>query len=341
MQQAPRVLLMNPIEEGQTYVVDVDPVISRHTGGKTKIGVFFPLGLTYIAAVLRENSIPVTILDPIPEGHTFESALAFAQRFDVVIIALAASNARGAYRFFSRLQGKTRILMGTHAAALADYILKNGYCDIVVRGEPEYTILESIKNQHALASVQGISYRSGNAVVKNPDRPTITDLDKLPFPARDLVDNTKYHIVSFPGRPTALVLTSRGCPFSCTYCATHLFYKRRRTVRSPEHVVREVEHIVTTYNITNIFFADDTFNIDEKRVLTICALLQEKKLPIQWLCLGRVDTMTEPMIRAMAAAGCKEILYGIESASPEVQRHTKKNITVQQMKQAVSLTLKA
>jgi len=340
MQKLPRVLLMNPIEEGQTYVVDVDPVVSRHTGGKTKIGIFFPLGMTSVAAVVRENGITVAILDPVPERYTFESALAFARDFDVIIITLAASNAQGAYRFLARLDDKTRILMGTHATALSSSILEHGYCDIVVRGEPEYTVLETIKNMENLSAVQGISYMREGRVIDNPDRPTITDLDALPLPARDLVDNKKYHLVSFPGRPTAMVLTSRGCPFNCTYCATHLFYKRRRNVRSTESVVREVEHIVHTYGITNIFFADDTFNIDEKRVVALCELLHEKKLPIQWLCLGRVDTMTENMIRAMARAGCREILYGIESASPEVQRQTKKNITVAQMKKAVFLTMK-
>ncbi len=341
MENAPRVLLMNPIEEGQDYVVDVDPVVSRHTGGKTKIGVFYPLGMTYVAAVLREHDIPVEILDPIPDGYTFESALAHAEGFDVIIMALAASNAGGAYRFFSPLKDKTRIFMGTHATALDVRILEEDYCDIIIRGEPELTALEAIRNLNNLADVEGVSFKNGSEVVRNPDRPLNRNLDDLPLPARDLVDNSKYHIVSFPGRPTAMVLTSRGCPFSCTYCATHLFYKHRRNVRSPEAVVNEVEHVVKTYGISNFFFADDTFNIGEKRVVEICDLLQERKLPIQWLCLGRVDTMTEPMIRAMARAGCKEILYGIESASPDVQEQTKKNITREQMTNTVSLTLKA
>ena len=76
---------MNPIEEGQNYVVDVDPVISRHTGGKTKIGMFPPLGMTYVAAILREHNIPVQILDPIPQGYSFQDALVYARNFDVII----------------------------------------------------------------------------------------------------------------------------------------------------------------------------------------------------------------------------------------------------------------
>ena len=150
---------MNPIEEGQNYVVDVDPVISRHTGGKTKIGMFPPLGMTYVAAVLREQGIPVQILDPIPQGYSFESALAYARNFDVIIITLAASNAQGSYRFFSYLKDKVRIFMGTHATALADYILEKGYCDIIVRGEPEYTTVETVQNVAHLEDVVGISYR--------------------------------------------------------------------------------------------------------------------------------------------------------------------------------------
>jgi radical SAM superfamily enzyme YgiQ (UPF0313 family) len=338
MPKYPTVLLMNPIEEGQDYVVDVDPVISRHTGGKTKIGMFPPLGMTSIAALLREKGIPVTILDPIPEGYSFKQALEFAQGFDVIIITLAASNAQGSYQFFSRLEGKVRIFMGTHATALSQHILEKGYCDIVVRGEPDYTTLETIRNFPNLKGVLGVSYRGEGRVVNNPDRPLIENLDDLPFPARDLVDNSKYRIVSFPGEPVAMVLTSRGCPFDCTFCATHLFYKRKRNVRSVENVVAEIEEIVGDYGINHIFLIDDTFTIGEKRVVSLCELLKERKLSIEWICLGRVDTVTGPMLNAMQKAGCKEIIYGVESASPAVLETTKKNITLEQMHNAVKMT---
>lgn len=338
MKNVPSVLLMNPIEEGQNYVVDVDPVISRHTGAKTKIGIFYPLGMTYIAAILRKHRIPVKILDPIPEGYGFEDALQYARNFDVIIITLAASNAQGAYRFFTYLKDKVRVFLGTHATALADYILAKGYCDIVVRGEPEYTVLETIRNLHSLENIAGISFSKEGKVWKNPNRPLIEDLDELPFPARDLVDNTKYHIVSFPNKPTALVLTSRGCPFECTFCASHLFYQRRRRVRSPEKVVLEVEEIVNKYGIDHLCFIDDTFTIGEKSVIHLCRLLQAKQLDLKWICLGRVDTVTEPMLHEMQKAGCQEIIYGIESASAAVLEKTKKNITLQQTERAVELT---
>jgi len=329
---------MNPIEEGQQYVVDVDPVISRHTGGKTKIGMFPPLGMTYVAAMLRKNNIAVTILDPVPQGYTFAEALNAARNFDVVIITLAASNAHGSYRFFAQLQDKVRIFMGTHATALSDYILQKGYCDIIIRGEPEYTTLETIQNLSHLDGIPGISFRKDGQVIKNPDRSLIENLDQLPFPARDLTENARYHIVSFPNNPIAMVLTSRGCPFECTFCATHLFYGRNRNVRSPENVVQEVEEIVTRYGIDHIFFIDDTFTIGEQRIMRLCELLQEKKLKIEWICLGRVDTVTEPMLRAMKKAGCKEIIYGIESASPVVLEKTKKKISIKQMAFAVKIT---
>jgi radical SAM superfamily enzyme YgiQ (UPF0313 family) len=335
---SPNVLLMNPIEEGQNYVVDVDPVISRHTGGKTKIGMFPPLGMTYIAATLREHNIPVQILDPIPQGYSFKDALAYARNFDVIIITLAASNAQGSYRFFSHLKDKVRIFMGTHATALSDYILEKGYCDIIVRGEPEYTTLETVQKLTHLEGVTGISYRKDSTVLKNADRPLIENLDDLPFPARDLVNNYHYRIVSFPGKPVAMVLTSRGCPFECVFCATHLFYQRKRNVRSVENVVQEVESIVRDFGINHIFFIDDTFTIGEKRVVALCRLIQERRIAIEWICLGRVDTVTEPMLTEMKNAGCKEIIYGIESASPAVLATTKKNITLEQMERAVTVT---
>ena len=207
-----------------------------------------------------------------------------------------------------------------------------------MRGEPEYTTLETIRNLSNLKGVLGVSYREEEKVVNNGDRPLIENLDDLPFPARDLVDNSRYRIVSFPGEPVAMVLTSRGCPFDCTFCATHLFYKRKRNVRSVENVVAEIEAIVRDYGINHIFLIDDTFTIGEKRVIALCELLQERKLAIEWICLGRVDTVTRPMLSAMQKAGCKEIIYGIESASPAVLETTRKNITLEQMHNAVKMT---
>jgi len=329
---------MNPIEEDQQYPVDVDAVISRHTGGRTKIGIFPPLGMMYVAAVLREHGIPVAIVDPIPKGYGFDEALRHARDFDVIIITLAASNAQGSYSFFSRLSGKVRIFMGTHATALVDMILDRQYADIVIRGEPEYSVLDTVQQLSRLERVVGISYQRDGRVFHNPDRATIENLDALPFPARDLVDNTRYHIVSFPDKPIALVLTSRGCPFACTYCATNLFYKRKRQVRSPENVVREVEDVVRTYGIDHIFFIDDTFTIGEQRVVHLCRLLQEKNPGIKWICLGRVDTVTAPMLEAMQRAGCREIIYGVESASPQVRAATGKDFTQEQIYSAVRMT---
>ena len=102
----------------------------------------------------------------------------------------------------------------------------------------------------------------------------------------------------------------------------------------------EVEDIINNYGINHIFFIDDTFTIGEKRVIALCKLLREKNLNIEWICLGRVDTVTEPMLAAMKRAGCKEIIYGIESASPAVLATTKKNITLEQMERAVRVTKK-
>jgi radical SAM superfamily enzyme YgiQ (UPF0313 family) len=103
-------------------------------------------------------------------------------------------------------------------------------------------------------------------------------------------------------------------------------------------VVQEVSEIVRDYGITHIFFIDDTFTIGEKRIIRLCELLETKNLKIEWICLGRVDTVTEPMLREMKKAGCKEVIYGIESASPTVLAKTKKNITREQMEMAVRIT---
>ncbi|MDP2939827.1 MAG: radical SAM protein [Candidatus Omnitrophota bacterium] len=332
-----KVLLLNPIKPGQDFNVNVDPVIIRHTGAQTKAGIFSPLGLMYIASILRNNKIEVKIIDPVPEGRSFESVLDIGKEFDIIIVPLATSNISGTIKLFDNLKGKIRVLIGTYATVISDQLLRENKCDIVVNGEAEMTLLELCKAEGSPKDIIGLSYIKDYKVIKNSDRPLIEDLDSLPFPARDLIDNNLYSDIFF-GKPTALVLTSRGCPYECSFCSVKFVYGRRLRVRSVKNIIEELEEIVFKYCIKNIFFIDDIFPVNEDRVIQICDAIIKHNLKISWVCNCHINLITKRMLEHMEKAGCKEIRYGIESASADILKGMKKNITPQQAIKVIRMT---
>jgi len=140
-------------------------------------------------------------------------------------------------------------------------------------------------------------------------------------------------------RSTNLV-SSRGCPYSCTFCFKDMWGHKWRG-RSPENIIREMELLYDTYNVNGFFFNDDTFVLDRERVLEFCRQLVDKKLKIVWYCNGRVNLMNEEMLAAMYEAGCHGIAYGIESGNQQVLDSMKKNETLDQVREVVAWTKQA
>ncbi len=334
-----KIILLNPIKRGQNFNVNVDAVIARHTGSRSKGGDFSPLGLTYIAALLRENGFDVRVLDPYPERIGFDKTIEICKEYDMVAMPLATLNASGAFELFENLKDKNRVFLGTYASSVADFLLAKGRCDIVAIGEPEESMLELCKSGGNPESIKGLFYYDGKNVVKNRARPLIENLDLLPVPARDLIRNELYSEVIF-GKPTALLLGARGCPFPCTFCATRLMYGKSVRERSVENITKELRDIIENHHLEHIFFIDDTFTITEKRVVELCDAIIASGLKFKWVCNGRVDRVTPVMLRAMKRAGCIEIRYGVESASKEVLKKIKKNISLDQVDYAIKETKK-
>ena len=296
-----------------------------------------PLGLAYLAAVVRNDSHDVSIFDS--QFQSRETILHSVTHADVVGITCMTCNFGRAAKLaedIKRSNPDTVVIMGGPHVTFRDQdALKNPSIDIVVRHEGEYTMVEVL---HALetgdlSSVQGITYRKKGTVKRNEERPFITDLDALPFPARDLLKTKKY----YTGGGMPRIISGRGCPHKCIFCAASSMWGHTVRLRSPGNVVDELEHIIETYKVGMVGFDDDTFTIVPDHTIGICEEIRERGLDIKWGCNVRVDTINEDMIKTMKKAGCFSFFVGVESGNQKTLDLMNKKITLQQIRRAVDL----
>ena len=201
----------------------------------------------------------------------------------------------------------------------------------MVRGEGEYTFLDFV-NGARIVDIRGLTYvNKRDEIVNNPDQEFIEDIDSLPFPSRDIyLNGTRYMDYGY-------IMTGRGCPFECTFCASKKVWKRHVRFRSPENVVEEIKHVHDKHGTKFFYFVDDTFTLDKNRTKKICELLVETDLDISWICDTRVDTIDEELLWLMKESGCVRVKIGVESGSERILKMVKKRITKKQVKEVVAL----
>ena len=309
----------------------------------------FSLGLGYLAAVLRDAGHEVNLLDPEPVGMDERQVADYVREREprLVGVSCATPNFRGARRIGQLVREVTPapiVLGGIHVSALPRETLKqNPQFDMAAIGEGEQTVRELCEALESdapdLSAVNGLMFRRDGEFVQTPPRQVIRDLDSLPFPARDLVDLNLYRpqVHLYRGRKSATLITSRGCPAGCTFCATHVTMGKRFRFHSAEYVVAEVELLARKYGVRDLVIVDDTFTIKKDRVRKICELLIQKNLKVGWFCFVRVNDASEELFRLMKRAGCYSVFFGVESADPQVLRNIKKGATVEQARQALRI----
>jgi len=211
--------------------------------------------------------------------------------------------------------------------------------DIIVRGEGEITleeVLSSLENEEPLDNILGISYKRDGKIVHNPVRPYIQDLDILKYPAREILDLGRYSRLKstyLHMSPMDTVLSSRGCPFNCTFCSSKLIWKRTYCKRLAETVVKEIKYLMDNFGTKSIYFREDLFTVPREWILKFCELV--KPLGIEWICESRVDTVDKEMLMAMKDAGCTGMWFGIESCSNTTLKLINKQITIEQAKETI------
>jgi anaerobic magnesium-protoporphyrin IX monomethyl ester cyclase len=299
---------------------------------------FPPLGLGYVAASLRREGFSVELVDC--TFLTWDEAIARVKRSQPDII--------GFYSMFS--MKKTSVEMARLLRRDCGLLVVGGplptfnptsyldVFDVAVLGEGEEAMVEvaeCFERGVDFSAVRGIAYRENREVRFTEARKFVGDLDCLPFPARDLFDNEaykRYYLGRF-GYSISPLITSRGCPFSCDFCSRPVFGQSFRK-RSTVNIVDEVEEIVRL-GYDRVWFADDCFTLNRGQVLGVCDELTKRGLRVGWECLSRVDTMDREVAGRMRAAGCVRVFFGIESGTDVVLSLMRKQITVEQARNAV------
>ncbi len=307
-----------------------------------------PLGLAYIGAVLERDGYDVTIIDAPILCESQEGVIKKLQSMkpDVIGVTSTTPNIGDSVSLITKIKQKmpdaVTVLGGCHITFMPEETM--GTCpaiDVGVIGEGEATMLElvrSIEGRRPLETVDGIAIRKGGKIRKTRPRRLIEDLDKLPFPARHLLPMDNYTALG-ERTPIGNVITSRGCPFRCIFCASSRLYGNTFRARSPENVYEEISELVDRYRINFFEFVDDTFTINKKRSFRLAELL--RKLDVSWAFGSRVDTVSSEILQAFRRAGALMFYMGIESASERVLRIMKKGITLGQVRSAISSAKKA
>jgi len=308
--------------------VAADIAILNSSLGLVSSGI--PIGPLMITAVLQENGFTVSFQD----YQTFQAAdKPSVERFlsfmdvpesliGISVMCTALPTVLGAVSRFKTLRPDTTVILGGPSPTDAPHEIMDSFpVDIIVRGEGEETIVEltrALKSGGALDSIKGITFRRDGRVLSTPDRPRIEDLDRLPLPAYEHVSFDDY------GRQ-ALIITSRGCPYRCSFCSSHSIWQRRMTYRGAEHVTRELKRLQG--EIDRYAYYDDTFVLDPQRAVALQRQVLDSGIGLPWSCSGRVNHMTRDFLTELRDLGCQEIFYGLESGSDRVLKLISKQFT--------------
>ncbi len=304
--------------------------------------IYLPINLAYLAAVLENAGYEIKVIDcpalKINHDKLREELASFGP--DLVGISSMTPTIVSAFlaaRAAKEACPNTKVVIGgLHATFMGEQILNDeAAVDFVVRAEGEETLPELIQNMNdpkGLRNVKGITFRSNKQIVRNPDRPCIEDLDALPRPAYKYFPLDMYRLF---GRRILPVVTSRGCPFTCSFCVTHKMYHNTFRMRSPKNVVDELEWLKNTFGAEAFSFYDDMLTYDKKRIYDICDDIKSRKINLPWDCQSRVNTISKEMVFKMAEAGCLEIFFGVETGSPQILKEMGKKTSIEQNEQAI------
>jgi anaerobic magnesium-protoporphyrin IX monomethyl ester cyclase len=326
--------------------VTAQALVGETASMKAVLNVIPPLGLAYLAAVLEENGHDARIYD-CSIGISLAELAGYLAEFQPGVVGITSTTptfphaCTTAEQVRQILPEAVIVLGGAHVSAVPDALAHECF-DVGVIAEGEMTMLELVTQIEEdglpdLSGIAGLVYRRDGEIHLTEPRGYIKDLDTIPPPARHLLPPLSAYSptpASYRKLPLAVLMTSRGCPYQCTFCDRKVFGNLTRG-HSPERVVAEVEEALHRYGAKEIRFFDDTFTYDKRRVLRICELFLEKDLHFPWTCLTRVGAVTKELLKTMKEAGCWQVLYGLESGDPRMLAALKKGHTVEQNEQAV------
>ena len=308
---------------------------------------FIPLGIGYLVAYLEAQQFEVSVIDyqakeMTKEELTNELSKTYPKIVGVSTSTLTYSSATDIVKTVKKKFPKSiTILGGPHVTVLDTQTMdETPEVDIIVRGEGEKTLLEiaeavSSQKIEKINNIKGITFRKQKKITRTTDRPFIKDLDEFPHPAFDHFDLNKYTI---SGKKYLPIITSRGCPFQCTFCLASKMCGTGFRMRSPKKVADELEWLRDVHKADIFAFYDDTFTFNMNRAYKICEEIKNRGLDLPWDCRTRVDRINPRILTKMREANCQLIHFGVESGNQKMLNLMKKGTTVEQNANGIKMT---
>ena len=331
----------------KTKIVLINPCYRYHNNAYREISIVPPLGIIRIATRLFNNGYQVSILDMLLDDIRPNEIDGFilSDKPDIVGIAMHfTSTANVCYEIARQLKkiGIRHVFVGgNHATFTRMQVIKNKYIDYVVCYQGEQTVLELVDiirqgNMECLAECRGIVFKKNKEIVVNEDR-AYEMIDESEIPAWHLIN-----IYRYTNENRWSINTSQGCPCACVFCSTTAFNKNK-CYMSVENIIKNIRKIIRIEGNKSFFlsFSDDAFTSNKNRIIALCNWLISEDIHIFWGCSTRVDLVDENLLTLMYKAGCRAILYGIESCSNEALKKIGKNINLTQAEKAIYMTKRA
>lgn len=312
-----------------------------------KVGLIFPnkdrkdktihVGLGYIASYAKSThtDIEFTILDT--RVATKKEVKRFYQTdfdiFGITVLSPVYHEVIEVFKLIRSIKPNTPICLGgAYVTTIMEEIFEETPADFAVYGEGEITfshLLDYLKSKVTLDQINGLMYKNGEKIITNPPREQIRDLDSIPYPAYELFKMDRY--------PMHRIVTSRGCPYKCVFCNSSSIWLGKWRKRDPGKIVDEIEYLIRNYKKKTFFFNDNSFNVDIKRVESLCKIILDKKLKFLWTTPVRVEIITKEIAHLMKKSGCYNVGIGIESANNSILEKMKKKNTIEDVKKGIRI----
>ncbi len=319
-----RTCLVNSINLGDWYQVGRENAIK-----------YMPMGLASLAATMEDNGLTASIIDFNYDIH--DGNLLIDDRFFVNAANLILEDSPGIVGFTTMCNSfhltlaiakeiklrspQTPIILGGPQASIVDEktLAVFPFVDMILRGEAENTLpylIETIIESGSLADIPGLTYRSNGCIERNPNPPIIENLDELPIPA--------YHLFPFEISAVATIDAGRGCPFSCNFCSTSKFWRRRSRLKSVNRIIEEAALLYKEYRVKHFSLLHDMLTVNRDWIYDLCSKIKTIGEDVSWSCSARPDCVNTEMLKTMADSGCDGIFYGVETGSPRMQKKSGK-----------------
>jgi radical SAM superfamily enzyme YgiQ (UPF0313 family) len=339
------------VRDPQFYAL---PAKTRARNGNIRVMGFPPIGIMSLSSVVKRAGHECVMFDQANPDTPNEVILDEIKRRRPALVGLSFLSttsypyAKILARAIRAADSRVKLAFGGVFASLNAPLVKL-QCpevDFVCRGDGEQLLLDLLARLDDPSGVESLTWAKDGRVINNPSRKIERQLDQWPFPDReslalDFVESMPLDVPAVLSMKRFTTMqTSRGCPWSCTFCDIPIFNEGKWRSRTPQHVVEEFNHL-QSLGYGSVYFVDDHFLLQPKRIEAICQGLNDNRIEIEWGCEGRVDSVAQHLFPAMAKAHCRTLMFGIESGSQRILDRVRKEQTLDEIRSAVANAKKA